>query len=105
MTSVTEARLCREAEICYATMNLVTDYDVWHEEEETVSVELILENLRRNIHNAKNIIKGALKRISMERAEECGCQRALENCIVTTPELIPEGTKEKLRFIIGKYLS
>ncbi len=104
MTSVTEARLCREAEICYATMNLVTDYDVWHEEEETVSVELILENLRQNIHNAKGIIKGALKKISVERAEDCGCQRALENCIVTSFELIPEETKERLHHIIGKYL-
>lgn len=104
MTSVTEARLCREAEICYATMNLVTDYDVWHEEEETVSVELILENLRQNIHNAKDIIKGALKKISVEKKEECGCQQALENCIVTSPELIPEETKKRLRCIIGKYL-
>ncbi len=105
MTSVTEARLCREAEICYATMNLVTDYDVWHEEEETVSVELILENLRRNIHNAKDIIKGALKKISEERLEDCGCQQALENCIVTSSGLIREETKERLHHIIGKYLS
>ncbi len=105
MTSVTEARLCREAEICYATMNLVTDYDVWHEEEETVSVELILENLRQNIHNAKDIIKGALKKISEERLEDCGCQQALENCIVTSSGLIPEETKERLHHIIGKYLS
>jgi 5'-methylthioadenosine phosphorylase len=104
MTSVTEAKLCREAEICYATMNLVTDYDVWHEEEETVSVELILENLRRNVHNAKDIIKGALKKISEERIENCSCQRALANCIVTSPELIPDRTKERLRHIIGEYL-
>jgi 5'-methylthioadenosine phosphorylase len=105
MTSVTEARLCREAEICYATMNLVTDYDVWREEEETVSVGLILENLHQNIHNAKDIIKRALKKISMDWKEDCGCQRALENCIVTSLELIPEETKERLGFIIGKYLS
>ncbi|MFQ6037508.1 MAG: S-methyl-5'-thioadenosine phosphorylase, partial [Candidatus Aminicenantales bacterium] len=61
MTSATEARLCREAEMCYATLNLVTDYDVWHEEEESVSVELILENLRQNIQNAKKIIQKALE--------------------------------------------
>jgi 5'-methylthioadenosine phosphorylase len=105
MTSVTEARLCREAEICYATMNLVTDYDVWHEEEETVSVELILENLRRNIHNAKSIIKEALVALPSDRGEGCGCSRALENCIVTSPDLIPPETRERLRYIIGKYLS
>ncbi len=105
MTSVTEARLCREAEICYTTMNLVTDYDVWHEEEETVSVELILENLKQNIHNAKSIIKEALAALPSERGEECGCSRALENCIVTSPNLIPPETREKLRHIIGKYLS
>ncbi len=104
MTSVTEARLCREAEICYATMNLVTDYDVWHEEEKSVSVELILENLRHNIHNAKSIIKGALTRLSVERGEVCECSHALKNCIVTSHELIPEETKIKLRPIIGRYI-
>ncbi len=105
MTSVTEAKLCREAEICYATMNLVTDYDVWHKEEETVSVELILENLRLNIHHAKDIIKEAVKKISEVRLKDCGCQRALENCIVTSSGLIPEETKQMLHHIIGKYLS
>jgi 5'-methylthioadenosine phosphorylase len=104
MTSVTEARLCREAEICYSTMNLVTDYDVWHEEEESVSVELILENLRHNIHNAKNIIKGALVGLSAERGEACECSNALKNCIVTSHELIPEETKKKLHPIIGRYI-
>ncbi len=105
MTSVTEARLCREAEICYATMNLVTDYDVWHEEEETVSVELILENLRHNIHNAKSIVKESLAMLPSERGETCGCSRALENCIVTSLDLIPQEIKERLKHIIGKYLS
>jgi len=104
MTSVPEARLCREAEICYATMNLVTDYDVWHEEEETVSVELILENLRQNIHNAKNVIKKALSTLQ-ERGEGCGCSQAIKNCIVTSPDLIPSETRERLKHIIGKYLS
>jgi 5'-methylthioadenosine phosphorylase len=105
MTSVTEARLCREAEICYATMNLVTDYDVWHEEEETVSVELILENLRHNIHNAKSIVKEALVMLPSGRGEACECSRALKNCIVTSPDLIPPEIKERLKYIIGKYLS
>ncbi len=105
MTSVTEARLCREAEICYATMSLVTDYDVWHEEEESVSVELILENLRHNIHNAKSIIKKALAELPTERGDTCECSRAIKNCFVTSHERIPEETKKKLHHIIGKYIS
>jgi 5'-methylthioadenosine phosphorylase len=104
MTSVTEARLCREAEICYATMNMVTDYDVWHEDEESVSIELILENLRQNIHNAKEVIKKALLKIPPQRGRACECGEALENCIVTSPELMPEEAKERLKHIIGKYV-
>lgn len=104
MTSVTEARLCREAEICYATMSLVTDYDVWHEEEKSVSVELILENMRHNIHNARSIIKGTLLQLPSGRGEACECSLAIQNCIVTSPELIPQETKERLTHIIGKYL-
>jgi 5'-methylthioadenosine phosphorylase len=104
MTSVTEAKLCREAEICYTTMSLVTDYDVWHEEEESVSVELILGNMRRNIHNAKNILEEALAKIPSERGEACECSHAIKNCIVTSLELIPQETKQKLQHIIGKYI-
>lgn len=104
MTSATEAKLSREAEICYATMNLVTDYDVWHEEEESVSVELILENLKLNIQHAKDIIKKAVALLPRERGEKCACADALKNCIVTNPALIPEEKKENLRLIIGKYI-
>ncbi len=104
MTSATEAKLCREAEICYATMNLVTDYDVWHEEEESVSVELILENLRLNIEHAKAIIKKTIASLPTSRSDECGCGRALENTIVTREALIPPELKQKLRPIIAKYL-
>jgi 5'-methylthioadenosine phosphorylase len=104
MTSVTEAKLCREAEICYSTMNLVTDYDVWHETEETVSIEMILENLRRNIQNAKNIIKKAIKTLPEDRGANCECARALENCIVTHPDHITPELKEKLFPIISKYI-
>lgn len=103
MTSATEAKLSREAEICYATMNLATDYDVWHTAEEAVSVELILENLRLNIDNAKAIIKKAIARLSPQQESKCGCQQALKNCIVTSSELIPRETRDKLRYIIGKY--
>ncbi len=104
MTSVTEARLCREAEICYATMSLITDYDVWHEEEESVSVELILDNMHHNIHNAKGIIKGALARLPVDRGEACECSRAIKDSIVTSPELIPQEIKQKLQHIIGEYI-
>jgi 5'-methylthioadenosine phosphorylase len=104
MTSATEAKLCREAEICYATMNLVTDYDVWRAEEESVSVELILENLRLNIENAKAIIKKTVASLPDQRGEKCGCGRALENCLVTQASLIPAEIKKKLHFIISKYI-
>jgi len=104
MTSATEAKLCREAEICYATMNMVSDYDVWHVEEEPVSVEIILENLRQNIHHAKAIIKKAFSVLPRERGAQCDCGVAVENIIVTNPEFIPEETKEKLRLIIEKYI-
>jgi 5'-methylthioadenosine phosphorylase len=104
MTSATEAKLCREAEICYATMNLVSDYDVWHVEEEPVSVEIILENLRQNIHHAKAIIKKTLSVLPEERGAQCDCGVAMENIVVTKPELIPEETKKKLCFIIEKYI-
>lgn len=104
MTSATEAKLCREAEICYATMNLVCDYDAWHEVEEPVSIEMILDNLKKNIDNAKGIIRKTLAVLSSQRAVGCECQEALKNCIITSPELIPSETRKKLRFIIGKYL-
>jgi 5'-methylthioadenosine phosphorylase len=104
MTSVTEAKLCREAEICYSTMNLVTDYDVWHETEETVSIEMILENLRKNIKNAKNIIKKAITTLPEDRGTKCECDQALQNCIVTHPDHITSELKKKLSFIIRKYI-
>jgi 5'-methylthioadenosine phosphorylase len=104
MTAATEAKLCREAEICYATMNLVTDYDVWHAEEEAVSVELILQNLRHNIGNAKAVIQKTIAGLGPERTDACGCGQALKNTIVTSPELIPPETRERLRLFVDKYL-
>ncbi len=104
MTSATEAKLCREAEICYATMNLVCDYDAWHEIEEPVSIEMILENMNRNIHSAKSIIKKAVASLPPQRSGRCECAQALKNCIVTRSDSIPEETKEKLRYIIEKYI-
>jgi 5'-methylthioadenosine phosphorylase len=104
MTSATEAKLCREAEICYATMNLVTDYDAWHEEEEPVTIEMILENMKKNIHNAKVIIRKAVALVSTARSEECKCGEALKNSLVTKPEYVTQEDKERLELIIGKYI-
>jgi 5'-methylthioadenosine phosphorylase len=103
MTAATEAKLCREAEICYATMNLATDYDVWRADEESVSVGLILENLRLNVHNAKAIIRKAVETLPPHRGGVCDCREALKNTIVTNPALIPPAVKKRLKPIIDKY--
>jgi 5'-methylthioadenosine phosphorylase len=103
MTAATEAKLCREAEICYAAMNLVTDYDVWHESEEPVTVEIILENLSQNIENAKAIIKRIVPNMAGEESA-CGCRNALAGCIVTEEGMMPQESVEKLRHLIEKYL-
>ncbi|MBI3599314.1 MAG: S-methyl-5'-thioadenosine phosphorylase, partial [Nitrospinae bacterium] len=102
MTNVTEAKLAREAEICYATIALATDYDCWHESEEDVTVEAILEILHKNVTTAQKIIKNAVAKIGMER--KCPCQNALQNAILTSKNKIPKKTKKDLDLIIGKYL-
>jgi 5'-methylthioadenosine phosphorylase len=105
MTAATEARLCREAEICYATLSLATDYDVWHETEEPVTVEIVLQNLSYNIANAKAVIKNALAALGKEGGPGCDCRSALKNTIVTAPAAIPAATRKKLGLLVGKYLS
>jgi len=102
MTILPEARLAREAEICYASIACVTDYDSWHETNEPVSVEAIMANQRHNIENAKKIIKLAAGRIP--EARDCDCATALGPALVTAPELIPAGQKKKLDLLIGKYI-
>ncbi len=104
MTSTTEAKLCREAEICYSTMNLVCDYDAWHEEEDPVTIEMILDNMQKNVSNAKDIIRRSFSTLSSHRGEDCGCGEALKNCVITDPTLMPPETKERLRLIIEKYV-
>lgn len=103
MTGATEARLFREAEICYATLNLVTDYDVWRDDGETVSVDLIMENLKLNIDHAKTVVRKAIASLPVEPGAACGCADALRNAIVTDPALVPRETRDRLRPIIGKY--
>ncbi|MFQ5960323.1 MAG: S-methyl-5'-thioadenosine phosphorylase [Candidatus Methylomirabilales bacterium] len=102
MTNLQEAKLSREAEICYATLALVTDYDVWHEAEEDVTVEKVVAILLKNVATAKAIIKHIVPRIPAERS--CVCAQALKDAIITAPQAIPEHAKKKLRLLLGKYL-
>jgi 5'-methylthioadenosine phosphorylase len=103
MTAAPEAFLAREAEICYAAVAHITDYDVWHSREEEVSVEMVLKILAKNTDYVKNAISNLAENPSGE-TQTCGCQSALESAIITNPEVIPPETKEKLDLLIGKYL-
>lgn len=102
MTNLPEARLAREAEICYSTIALCTDYDCWHESEEDVTIEAILATMRQNISVAQAIIKGAAGRFPLKR--DCPCAEALKHAIMTPTELIPPATRQALDLLIGKYL-
>jgi 5'-methylthioadenosine phosphorylase len=103
MTALPEAKLAREAEICYATLACVTDYDCWHQTEESVTVEMIVANLQRNVTTAKNIIRTAAGRIPQQR--ECSCAHALKDVFITDPKKIPARVKRDLRLLIGKYIA
>ena len=101
MTNIQEAKLAREAEICYSTLALSTDYDCWYEEEEDVTADMVVQNIKKNVDTAKAIIKFAIPLIEGER--NCGCVNAASNAIVTQKDKIPNETKEKLEIIFGKY--
>ena len=102
MTNLQEAKLAREAEICYATLALVTDYDCWHPDHDSVTVELIIANLRQNAATAQTTMAEAVSRLSEPRT--CACKDALATAIITRPEHVPEQTKKDLAPIVGKYL-
>jgi len=102
MTALPEAKLAREAEICYATIALVTDYDCWHESEESVTVELVIQNLLRNVETAKRILAAALPQLAAQRT--CGCQSALKEAIITQRDLIPDSTKNRVTLLTKKYI-
>ncbi len=102
MTALPEARLAREAEICYATMALVTDYDCWHEAEEPVTVEMVVRNLLENVASARGVIKRLVPTVPESR--DCPCAAALENAIITSPDLVPPDVRSRLAPIVGKYL-
>ena len=102
MTNLPEAKLAREAELCYATVALVTDYDCWHETEEAVTVEAILTTLRQNVLLAKQLLRGAVK--SAASVETCGCQRALQDAVITAPDRIPPALRRKLSLLTERAL-
>ena len=102
MTNLQEAKLAREAEICYATLALVTDYDCWHPAHDAVSVETVIEYLNKNVRNAQVIIQAAVKELSTQE-RTCKCGSALKNAIFTAPDLWPPVTAKKLDAIIRKY--
>jgi 5'-methylthioadenosine phosphorylase len=102
MTNLPEARLAREAEICYATIALCTDYDCWHEGEEDVTIEAVLEVVRQNVSTAQTIIKEVVSRFPLPRT--CPCAEALKHAIMTPAELIPPATRQSLGLLIDKYL-
>jgi 5'-methylthioadenosine phosphorylase len=102
MTNLQEAKLAREAEICYTTIALVTDYDCWHPEHDSVTVEMVIANLLENAKTAQQIIATAVDRLPFARS--CECASALKYALITRPEAIPDGTLRDLAPLVGKYL-
>src|SRR5687767_9317488 len=103
MTNLQEAKLAREAEICYTTIALVTDYDCWHPDHDSVTVDMIIANLTQNAKTAQQIIAGAVEALPYERS--CECASALKYALITRPDVIPEETARELAPIVGKYLA
>jgi 5'-methylthioadenosine phosphorylase len=102
MTALPEAKLAREAEMCYATLAFVTDYDCWHESADPVTVEMVVANLMHNAETAKNILKASITGAAEERS--CQCGTALKDAIITSREYIPANLKRELAPLIGKYV-
>jgi 5'-methylthioadenosine phosphorylase len=102
MTNLQEAKLAREAEICYATLALVTDYDCWHPDHDSVTVDLIIANLMQNATTAQKTIADAVGRLSGPRT--CACKDALATAIITRPDNVPANIKQELAPIIGRYM-
>ena len=102
MTHMQEARLAREAEICLATLAMVTDYDCWHPEHDAVTVEAVVANLVQNTVTAKAVVRAAVRRLPIERG--CACARALKDAFLTAPGAVPEEVKRELQPIVGKYM-
>ena len=101
MTNLQEAKLAREAELCYVTVAMVTDYDCWHPEHDSVTVDQIVAVLHKNAENACNVVREAVAAMPKERT--CKCGSALALAILTAKETVPAATREKLKLIVGKY--
>jgi 5'-methylthioadenosine phosphorylase len=103
MTNLQEAKLAREAEICYTTIALVTDYDCWHPNHDQVTVDMIVANLTQNAATAQQVIANAVSQLPFERT--CECATALKHAIITRPEAIPSSVKKDLAPLISKYVN
>jgi 5'-methylthioadenosine phosphorylase len=103
MTNVTEAKLAREAEMCYGSLAMITDYDCWHPEHDSVTYSQILATLNQNAENAQRVLREAVRAMPAERS--CKCGSALQHALVTDAKLVPKATKKRLAAIIGKYIS
>jgi 5'-methylthioadenosine phosphorylase len=103
MTNVTEAKLAREAELCYSTIAMITDYDCWHPEHESVTATQIIATLTQNAENAQKVLREAIRALPTDRA--CKCGDALRHALITDMKLVPAVTKKRLAAIIGKYIS
>jgi 5'-methylthioadenosine phosphorylase len=101
MTNVTEAKLAREAELCYSTIAMITDYDCWHPEHESVTASQIIATLNQNAENAQRVLREAVRAMPEDRA--CKCGAALQHALITDLKLAPAATKRRLAAIIGKY--
>jgi 5'-methylthioadenosine phosphorylase len=101
MTNMPEAKLAREAELCYATLALATDYDVWHETHDAVSVETVVQNLLKNVATAKDVLTRVIPAIARPRA--CECPNLLKNAVITNPKAFPTATRKKLELLLEPY--
>jgi 5'-methylthioadenosine phosphorylase len=101
MTNMPEAKLAREAELCYATLALVTDYDVWHDTHGAVSVEAVIRTLMQNVSTAKDVLRRLIPSVGPPRA--CPCPRLLENAVITNPQAFPPATRRRLDLLLGRY--
>ena len=102
MTNLQEAKLAREAEICYSTIALVTDYDCWHPQHDAVTVSEVVQNLKKNSENAQKVIRAAVRRLPVERT--CKCQHSLQHAILTDLKKVPQATRAKLELLLKKYV-
>ncbi|MFP5285634.1 MAG: S-methyl-5'-thioadenosine phosphorylase, partial [Thermoanaerobaculia bacterium] len=104
MTNLTEARLAREAEICYVSLSMITDYDCWHETEEAVSGEAVMEVVRQNVKMSQEVVRQMLSRVAGERKRDCVCAEALKYSLITERAMIPAETLKNLEPIVGRYI-